>query len=163
MSEDRGSCDHFGHSIRAQIGKLCLTAMLDSGSVRSLIYLELFQKMRRADTNISLMGRDCTCVTASGQSLEIMGQVKVLLKIQGLSWSWGFLLSKILRSQPMFGADFIAKTKLVLELGSGRCYFPSAPSVYINFIKDEAHPPCSQTNSLSSRLPHVQMGQHSSG
>jgi hypothetical protein len=119
--------------------------------------------MRLADPNISLMGTDCTCVTASGQSLEIVGQVKVPLKIQGISWSRGFLVNKKLKSQPILGADFIAKTKLVLELGSGRCYFPSAPSVYINFIKDEAHPPCSQTNSLSSRLPHVQMGQHSSG
>ena len=117
-------------SIRTQVGKLCLTALLDSGSIRSLISLELFQQMRRADPNISLMGTDCTCVTASGQGLEIVGQVKVPLKIQGFLWSWGFLVSKILRSQPILGADFIAKTKIVLELGSSRCYFAFAPSVY---------------------------------
>ena len=109
------------------------------------------------------MGTDCTCVRASGQSLEIVGQVKVPLKIKGLSWSWGFLVSQKRRSQPILGADFIAKAKLVLELGSGRCHFAFAPSVYINFIKNEAHPSCFQTNSLSSRLPHVQMGQLLSG
>ena len=149
------------NSIRIQVGKLCLTAMLYSGSVRSLISLEVFQQMRRAGPNISLIGTDCTCVTAPGQSLEIVGQVSLaqntrVLVVMGFPGEQN-------RSQPMFGADFIAKTKLVLELGSGRCYFPSAPSVYINFIKDEDHPSCSQTNSVSSSLPHVQIWQPSSG
>ena len=72
-------------------------------------------------------------------------------------------MSKIHRSQPILGTDFIAKTKLILELGSGRCYFAFSPSIYINFIKDAGQTFCSQTNSLPSRLPHVQMGQLSSG
>jgi len=140
MSENREICDEFGPSIRTQVGKLCLTGLPDSGSVSSLISLELFQKMWREDPNISLMRTDCTRVTASGQSFEIVGQVKVTLKIQRLSRSWGFLVSKILRSKRILGADFIAKTKLVLELGSSRCYFAFVPSVYIKFIKDKAHP-----------------------
>ena len=41
---------------------------------------------------------------------------------------------KELRSLTILGADFIAKTELVLELGSGRCNFTFAPSVYFNFI-----------------------------
>jgi len=114
--------------------------------------------MRRVDPNFSLMGTDCTCVTASGQSLVIVGHVKVPLKIQEFSWSWGILVSKKRRIQPILGVDFIAKAKLVLELGNGRCYFAFAPSVYINLIKDEAHPSCFETNSLSYRLPQVQMG-----
>jgi hypothetical protein len=56
------------------------------------------------------------CVTASGQSLEIVGQVKVVLKIYRFSWSWVFLVSRRLYDQPIFGADFISATKMVLEL-----------------------------------------------
>jgi hypothetical protein len=149
--------------IKTQVGKLCLSALLESGSARSLIPFEHFQQMRHTELNISLMGMDCTGVTASGQSLEIMGQVKVPLKIQEFSWSWSFLVSRKLKSQPILGADFIVKTKMVLNLGNSICYFVFNPSVYINFTKDEGQPSCSQTNSLPSRLPHVQMGQLSPG
>jgi hypothetical protein len=40
--------------------------------------------MRRVDPNIPSMATDLTCVTASGQSLEIVGQVKVPLKVEAL-------------------------------------------------------------------------------
>jgi hypothetical protein len=73
-----------------------------------------------------------TCVTASGQRLEIVGQVKVVLKIHGFSWSWVFLVSRRIYGQPILGADFISATKMVLELGSSRCYFAFAPLVYIH-------------------------------
>jgi hypothetical protein len=56
------------------------------------------------------------CVTASGQSLKIVGQVKVVLKIHGFSWSWVLLVSRRLRGQPNLGADFISATKMMLEL-----------------------------------------------
>ena len=72
-------------------------------------------------------------------------------------------MSRKLKSQPILGTEFIAKTKMVLELGNCRCYFVFAPSVYINFINDEGQPSCSQTNSLPSCLPHIQMGQLSPG
>jgi len=79
----------------------------------------------------SLLETEVTCVTASGQSLEIVGEVKVPLKIHGFSWT--FMVSRRLRSQPILGADFISKTKMVLELGRQMCYFAFAPSVNVQF------------------------------
>jgi hypothetical protein len=42
--------------------------------------------MRRGDPKLQLLEVDETCVTASGQSFEIVGEVKVPLKIHGFSW-----------------------------------------------------------------------------
>jgi len=80
-----------------------------------------------------------------------------MLKIHGLSWSWVFLVSRRVRGQPILGADFISTTKMVLELGSSRCYLAFAPSVCIKFI--HYYLSCSQIMPLSSRLPQVQSGK----
>ena len=85
----------------------------------SVISLDHFQSMRRRDPKLQLLQTEVTCVTASGQSLEIVGEVKVPLKIQGFSWTLMFLVSRRLRSQPILGADFISKTKI------GHCQVPS--------------------------------------
>jgi hypothetical protein len=103
-----------------------------------------------------------TCVTASGKSLEIMGLVKVRLKIHVFSWPWVFLVSRRLQGQPILGADFISTTKLVLELGSSICHFAFAPAVCINFVPSKDGPPCSRYRSVSSRTPQAQMGKLSS-
>ena len=121
--------------IMAQVGKLNLPVLLDSGSARSLISFDHFQQLSRGDSDLQLVSTGVTCVMASGQSLEIVGQVKVRLKIYGFSWPWVFLVSRRLRGQPILGADFISKTKLILELGSSRCRFVFAPSVCISFIQ----------------------------
>jgi len=48
--------------------------------------------------NLQSLTTDLSYVTASGESLEIVGQVKVLLKMHGLWWSWLFLVSRKRRS-----------------------------------------------------------------
>jgi hypothetical protein len=41
------------------------------------------------------------------------------------------LVSKKLVGHPIFGVDFIAKTKMVLDIGELRCYFGFAPTVKV--------------------------------
>jgi hypothetical protein len=100
-----------------------------------------------------------TCVTASGQSLEIVDLVKVRLKICMFSWSWVFLVSRRFRGEPILGAHFIFRTKLVLDLGSSRCHFAFALSVRINFIQSKDSPPNFRYLTLSSQARQVQMGK----
>jgi len=149
--------------VEAQIGNLRLNVLLDSGSMRSLISMEHFQNMRRGDPKLQLLKTKLTCVTASGQSLEIVGEVKVPLKIHGFSWNWKFLVSRRLQSQPILGVDFISKTKMILELGSQKCYFAFAPSVTIKFCQNNNYMLCSLTRPLSTRFPQVQTGKLSAG
>ena len=79
--EDRGGRDGLTSQIMAQVGKLHLLVLLNSGSARSLISFDHFQQLSRGDPTLQLGSTWLTCVTASGQSLEIVGQVKVRLKI----------------------------------------------------------------------------------
>ena len=74
-------------NVEAQLGNLRLNVLLDSGSMRSLISLDHFHSMRRGDPKLQLLETEVTCVTALGQSLEIVGEVKVPLKIHGFSWT----------------------------------------------------------------------------
>jgi len=149
--------------VDAQLGNLRINVLLDTGSIRSLISLDHFQNMRRGDPKLKLLETEVTCVTASGQSLEILDEVKVPLKIHGFSWTWMFMVSRRLRSQPILGADFISKTKMVLELGRQMCYFAFAPSVIVRFRQDNYYTSCSLTRSLCTHFPQVQTGKLSSG
>jgi hypothetical protein len=74
------------------VGKLRLPVLHDSGSVSSLILFNNFGQLILVDLNIQVLTIDLYCVTASGQRLEIVGQVKVLFTIHGLWWSWFFLV-----------------------------------------------------------------------
>jgi len=122
--------------VEAQIGNLCLKVLIDSGCMRSVISFGHFQDMRRGDPKLQLLETNVTCVTASGESLDIVGEVKVTIKIHGFSWKWKFLVSKKLRSQTILGVDFISKTKMILDVGSHQCYFAFAPSVRIKFFQN---------------------------
>ena len=149
--------------VEAQLGNLRLNVLLDTGSIRSLISLHHFQNMRRGDPKLQLLETEVTSVTASGQSLQIVCEVKVPLKIHGFSWTWMFMVSRRLRSQHILGADFISKTNMLLELGRQMCYFAFAPSVSIMFRQGSYYKSCSLTHSLSTRFPQVQTGKLSSG
>jgi hypothetical protein len=83
--------------IEVQIGTLRVNALLDSGSVRSLILQEQFQGMRNANPKIQILNTEVNCVMALGQSLEIHGEAKVPLKVRGFSWLWTFLVSRKLK------------------------------------------------------------------
>jgi hypothetical protein len=103
-------------SVEAQIGKLHLPVLIDSGSTRSLISFHDYQQLNQGGPVIELLPTGVSCVAASGHSLVIVGEVKATVKIQGFSWPWVFLVSKRLQGQPILGVDFIAKTKMVLDI-----------------------------------------------
>ena len=117
----------------------------DSGSAHSLITFHQFQQLNLGGSELKLLPTELSCFAASGQNLEIVGEVKVTLKSQGFSWYWIFLVSKRLQGPPILGVDFISRTDLVLDFGSARCHFRFAPAVYISFISGTGRLSCSQT------------------
>ena len=149
--------------VEAQIGNLCLNVLIDSGSMRSVISFGHSQDMRRGDPKLQLLETNLKCVTASGESLDIVGEVRVTFKIHGFSWKWKMLVSKGLRSHTILGVDFISKTKMILDLGSHQCYFAFAPSVIIKFCQHENYRLCSRTCQLSARPSQVQTGKLPAG
>jgi hypothetical protein len=157
--ENCGGRDELAAQNNGPVGKPHLPILLDSGSARSLISFDHFQQLTQGDPNLHLESTVVTCVTASGQSLEIVGQVEVRLKICRVSWSWVFLVSRRLRGEPIVGADFISMTKLVPDLGSSRCHFAFVPSVSINFIQGKDSPPSFRYSTLFSQARQVQTGK----
>jgi len=109
--------------------------LLDSGSVRSLISFKHFKSVASDSVETKLSQTDLSCVTASGQSLEIMGEVKLNLKIHGFTWKRTFLVSKKLRGPPILGADFMCTTNLVLDFGGSSAHFAFAPQKVIRLVK----------------------------
>jgi hypothetical protein len=109
--------------LEVQIGILRFGALLDSRCMRSLISQKHFQDLWRANTKLQLEPTEVNCVTASGQNLEILGEIKFPLKIEGFSWKWSFLVSKKLTGHTILGAHFIRKPRMVLELARAKCHF----------------------------------------
>jgi hypothetical protein len=144
--------------IEAQIGKLHLPVLIDSGSACSLISFRDYQQLNRRDPAIELSSTGVSCVAASGHSLAIVGEDKVTVKIQGFSWPWVFLVSKRLQGQPILGTDFIAKTRMVLDISQKRCYFGFAPQAIISLAKQTGPVRCASTP-LSSAFPQVKCGR----
>jgi hypothetical protein len=108
-----------------------LGALIDTGSTRSVISHEQFKLMQRANSGLSLMPVVVHCVTASGQSLRILGEVVILVKIEGFTWKFPYLVNQRLWGPPILGMDFMIKTQLVLDV-AGRVILPSHPRLLLN-------------------------------
>lgn len=113
--------------IEDQLARLHIPVIVDSGSTRSLISFGHYQQLKLRNPQIWLVPTDVTCATASGQDLEVMGEFHVTLKIHGFSWRWGLFVSKKLKEVSILVADFIMKTKMVLDLANARIYFSFSP------------------------------------
>jgi hypothetical protein len=137
---------------------MSLNTMLDSGSGRSRLTLEHFRKLQEANSRLRCSPTDFKYLSASGQSLEIMGEIKIGVKIYVYTWNWVFLVRRALCGPPILGADFIAATKMILDLAKANCYFAFAPSVGINFVKGDLYASCLRTHALAPSLPEVQTG-----
>jgi hypothetical protein len=145
--------------VQAQVAKAHLQVLLDTGSTRSLISLRQFQQLSLGAPKLKLCPTEVGCISGSGQSLEIVGEVKVTLKIQSFSWRWTFLISKRLGRPPILGVDIISRTNMVLDLGSARGYFRFSPGVYFPFVRDAGGSGCFQSVFVSARSPDIRSGK----
>jgi hypothetical protein len=113
--------------ILAQLGNLVLLVLIDSGSTRSLISLVLFKRMQLADPRLCLRPVSLQCFTASGHKLDVLGEVELPVKIQGFSWKFTFLVARHLSGSPIFGVDFMKKTRMVLDVRARHVWFGFTP------------------------------------
>ena len=74
------------------------------------------------------------CWTASREILPISRVISFKFKINGFSWVWPFLVSPALGVDCIVGADFIAKSGLVLDIHGHQCYFKFNRGVVIPFL-----------------------------
>jgi hypothetical protein len=77
--------------IEAQVARLNIPVLVDSGSTRSLLSFRHYQQLSLRNSQSRLTSTKVKCVTASGHDLEVIGELQVTLKIHGFSWPWSFL------------------------------------------------------------------------
>jgi hypothetical protein len=117
--------------LEVQLGNLLTCALLDSGAARSLISHAHLSEMQKANPKLELHPVELKCVTASGQGLPICGQVWLPVRVAGFTWKFPFLVGRRLCGFRILGADFFAKTQLVLDVARSKCHFAFAPETVI--------------------------------
>jgi hypothetical protein len=135
--------------------------LIDSGSTRSIISDRQLQLLKQRWPKVKTSPSDVTCVTASGENLDILGEVQLIVKIQGFSWNWSFLVSRKLQGVPILGADFLGRTQMILDFSRGRLHFGFAPREYVRFLKDEGRPVCLQVKDTHGSLSKIKCGEMS--
>lgn len=110
----------------------CYT-LLDSGAARSLISLESYKKLAKANVILGVRKSSMVCRTASLSPLPIQFEVVFKFKIEGFSWKWNFLVAQDLGLPCILGADFLRKSGLVLDVQGSCFYFKFNRRVLIPF------------------------------
>ena len=89
----------------AQVGKIEMPLLFDTGSPVSIISKEVYENM--ATDKPSLTSIDTTLLTANGTQLEILGQGTFELKTEVKTYDWKFLVANLEGNMGIIGQDFI--------------------------------------------------------
>ena len=112
--------------VKVVVGSVILSALLDTGSVRSFISADYFYRIQQGDHKLRLQPTDVSFRGVSEEALQVLGWVKMPLKISMFSWKFPLLVCNNMVSPLILGADFMVKTKMVLDLSEGRMHFKFA-------------------------------------
>eukprot|EP00108_Taenia_solium_P008774 TsM_001002500 transcript=TsM_001002500 gene=TsM_001002500 len=103
---------------RAALGKLegypC--RFLDSGAVKSLVnpkaFPDLFRKFRACPSSIKLL-------SAEGRKMKAIGETPLKVTVEKEIWAEQFIICPKLVWDVILGADFLCKTKAILNFAEG--------------------------------------------
>ena len=102
--------------LELEVGKGRIKALVDSGSARCLISSCVYQQLVRESLIKASALSSVVCWTASREVLPTSKLVAFKIKINYISWVWEFLVAPNLSVDCILGADFIAKSGLVLDI-----------------------------------------------
>ena len=98
-------------------------ALLDSGSVSSIINFRTFKNL-----NLALSPSKIKCYSATAQPVNIIGAVDCKVRIDRYTWRHTFLVSDNITSDVVLGADFITHSRLLIDLSARMIFFGFDPS-----------------------------------
>jgi hypothetical protein len=119
IKTSRSTCPY----LHFELNGLPVGGLVDTGSVRSLIGGGLYKQLADKGLIRAHIPETIQCRTAANTPLEITHSVLLKVKIEGFTWQWKFLVAKDLAVSLILGADFVAKSGLVLDLHSGHAFF----------------------------------------
>lgn len=101
-------------------------ALLDSGSSRSLISREFFNKIKTLPCVKSVAKVNCAIQTANRDRLAVKIEAKVHIKIEKFSWNFDFWIVSRLPYSMVIGYDFMKATQMRLDLSKNEVMFSFA-------------------------------------
>lgn len=140
------------------MGPLALSALLDSGSARSLISSEIFKRIQNSPQVKKVETIDLFCYTATNEPMRVSQQATVHFKLGHFSWNFIFLISDTLHMDVILGSDFMNKSGLVLDIQRSIYYFNFKPmSVFpISALKKPVslsrQEPCFEVDALDAEV-----------
>ena len=108
--------------IEVSIHDFLTCALVDSGSVTSILSSKIFSKL-----NLKLTPSHMKCVSATEQPIKILGEFECKIKVDRYSWRHKFLVADKISAQLILGADFIKKTRLLIDLSQDQIFFSFDP------------------------------------
>jgi hypothetical protein len=110
------------------IKQWCLPALLDSGSSRSFLRKDVFEKMKQLNLVLSVQSANGRYVIAGGQSCEVKEAGICNIKIQSFSWKLKFLVFDHCPVPCLLGTDFMSLANMKLNFGNSCYSFGFEPS-----------------------------------
>ena len=104
--------------VPAKVGSFCENFLVDSGSGVTVVSEEFFERTRM-ETKGDIKPSKLNLFTASGDSLEILGEISLCLEIGGRKFEHDVVIGNIGGTSGILGADFMQKHGCLLDLSLG--------------------------------------------
>lgn len=103
--------------------EMCQCALLDSGSSANILSRKLYDELVLKKLVIRFSNDKVNCLTATSESINVIGNCWVKIKIQNKSWVLRFLIAEKISWDLILGVQFMEKTGLILNVRENQGYF----------------------------------------
>lgn len=97
----------------------------------------LFNSLKEEKCVTNIMSTNIKCFTASKDPLPIISEVMTVIKIEAFTRKFPVLVAPELSCNLLLGADFMAHTRLILDVGQQKISFKFAPNCVIPLLKPQ--------------------------
>lgn len=101
--------------IRVSLNMLDASALLDSGSARSLVSAQFYQRLVKSHCVKKVKETKMVCYTATNEPMDITVLARIHFKIDRFSWTFDFLVAPSLHMDLILGIDFMRASGMILN------------------------------------------------
>lgn len=120
--------------VTVQVGDFTVSALLDSGSVCSIMSQDLFSRIKQHKCITHVEPTSMKCLTASKEPLRVDVKCFCIIKLDQFTWKIPILVAPSLSCDLILGANFMSHTRLVLDMEKKNIYFKFKPNYLIDLL-----------------------------
>jgi len=103
--------------ITVKIGMKAVRALVDTGSVATLVSKELVDRLRLKILPFKM--ENSFLISANGTALEVIGKAEILINISGLQIPITACVVRHVSHQFILGADFMRQNQVIIDYKAG--------------------------------------------